>query len=153
MNNAARKLGHSFLFLRIRQERAVAALPSIIIMGSIILEIAVVGAFLAYLFSQSGYGLRLSAEALNAARAGAQDAILRVVRNKDFPSGHASEYTITNNGRDTTVVVLASTPSSGFTTITSDASALSRRKKIKVVLAIDSLTGKVDVVSYEEITI
>jgi len=150
MNNAARKSVNSFLFLRIRPRRAVAALPSIIIMGSIILEIAVVGAFLAYLFSQSGYGLRLSAEALNAARAGAQDAILRVVRNKDFSS---SGYTLTNNGRDATVVVLASTPTSGFTTVTSDASALSRRKKIKVVLTIDSLTGKVDIISYEEITI
>lgn len=150
MNNAARKSWHSFLFLSIKPKKAIAALPSIIIMGGIVLEIAIVGAFLAYLFSQSGYGIRLSAEALNAARAGAQDGILRVVRNKDFSS---SGYALTTNGRTATVIVLASTPSSGFTTITSDASALSRRKKVKVVLAIDSLTSKVEVVSYEEITI
>lgn len=140
---------------------AVAALPSILLIGSVLLELAIVGAFLAYIFTTTGYGIKLSSEALAAARAGAQDGILRVIRDKSYgassytPACSTSDgngYAFTVNSRTVCVVVLKDQPSSGLTTLYATATALTRQKKVKVVLSVDATTGKVDVSSFEEVT-
>lgn len=128
-------------------KEGIAALPSVLIMGGIIMQLAIVGLLLAYLFTSSSYGARLAAEALNAARAGAQDAITQVIRDKTFSS---VGYTVTTNGRDATVVVTRDSPTTGQDTITATATALTRQKKVKVILGVNSTTGQVDILSFTE---
>ncbi|PIP92213.1 hypothetical protein COW77_01145, partial [Candidatus Wolfebacteria bacterium CG18_big_fil_WC_8_21_14_2_50_39_7] len=54
--------------------KAAATLPVILLVGGLIVEIGITGAFIAYFLSQSGFGIKLSEEALAAARAGIEDA-------------------------------------------------------------------------------
>lgn len=66
------------------KNKGVVALITILLVGGIIVEIGIAGLFVVYLLTQSSFGLKLSAEALSAAQTGLQDALLRIVRNKDF---------------------------------------------------------------------
>lgn len=145
-------MSHSFALFHNKGEgkRGIAALPSVLIIGGIIVQIAVVGAFLSYLFASAGYGTRLASEALNAARAGAQDAMMRVARDKTFSS---DGYTVTTNGRDATVVVTRDSPVAGQDTILSTATALTRQKKIEIILEVDATTGQLEVLSFGEVAI
>lgn len=133
-----------------KSERGIAALPAVLIMGGIIMQLAIVGLLLAFLYSSSSYGNRLATEALNAARAGVQDAITRVIRNKTFSS---AGYTVTTNSRDATVVVTRDSPAPGQDTITATATALTRQKKIQAIIAVTTTTGQVGILSFGEVSI
>ncbi len=78
--------------------KGTVTLPVVILMGGIITEIAIAGAFLAYFLSQSGFGLKLSAEAFAAAQSGIEDAKLKIIRNKDFTSS-PNPYTLSVGSR------------------------------------------------------
>ena len=82
--------------------KAIVALPTILLIGGIIVEIAVAGVFIAYLLSQSGFGAKLSAEALAAAQAGIQEAMMKIVRDKNFSS---SGYDIAVGSRAAHIIV------------------------------------------------
>ncbi|PIY59498.1 hypothetical protein COY96_01505, partial [Candidatus Wolfebacteria bacterium CG_4_10_14_0_8_um_filter_37_11] len=81
--------------------KATAALPAMLFIGGIIVEIGIAGAFISYYLSQSGFGIKMSAEALAAAEAGVQDALIKIIRNKDFTS---SGYDLTVGNRSANVV-------------------------------------------------
>src|SRR3990172_8277585 len=66
------------------RSRGVWTLPTMLLLGGIIIEIAIASAFLTYYFNVTNLAARLSAEALAAARAGADDAIIKVVRDRTF---------------------------------------------------------------------
>lgn len=139
----------SFIFPG-KNERGIAALPAVLMIGGIIMQLAIVGLLLAYLYSSSSYGNRLATEALNAARAGAQDAITRVIRDKTFST---TSYTLTTNGRDATVVVTRDSPTTGQDTITATVVALTHQKKIQAIIAVSTTTGQVEVLSFGEVSI
>ncbi len=61
----------------------VATLPTVLMISGIVMEIAIAGAIIATLLSNAAFSDRLSAEGLSMARAGAQDAIIKVVRHKN----------------------------------------------------------------------
>lgn len=68
-----------------RRQGAVS-LAAMIIIGSVILEIGIASAVLVFLLTSGGLGARLSQDAYVAAQAGIQDALIRLVRNKDLCS-------------------------------------------------------------------
>ena len=68
--------------LNFKKNKGIAALPTILLLGGIIVEISIVGAFISYLFSQSSFGIRSSEEALSLAQSGIQDAMIKIIRNK-----------------------------------------------------------------------
>jgi hypothetical protein len=127
-----------------------AALPTILLICGIITEIAIAGALVAFVVSSSGFGERLSAQALAAAKAGIEDAFIKVTVNKNYFSSPEG-YIFSVAGREVNVIVNKDTPIIGTDEIISTAKAFSRQRKIKGILIIDSNTGKVDLESIKEI--
>src|SRR3989344_4437073 len=83
-----------------------SSLPAILFIGGLLLQIAIAMAFLLYAFSNATFAVRFRAEALSAARAGIEDGIITVVRNKNCPTAECpSPYTITAGARSATVTL------------------------------------------------
>jgi len=128
--------------------KATAALPAMLFIGGIIVEIGIAGAFISYYLSQSGFGIKMSAEALAAAEAGVQDALIKIIRNKDFTS---SGYDLMVGNRSANVVVCKDTcAGTGKHKITSIGSALVKRRKIEAVVNVNNTTGEVKIESILE---
>src|SRR3989338_5112355 len=128
--------------------RGIPALPTILIISGIVAEIAITGVLISYLLSSSGFGARLSAEAWAAARAGVNDAVIKVARDKNFTTG-GGDYTISVGNNTATIVV--DEPSSGKKRIRSTGAAKIFSKKIEAIYSIDTTTGKLIMESYGEI--
>ncbi len=126
-----------------------AALPVVLVIGSVVLELTLVSSFVAYTLSQSGFGERASTEALFVARSGAMDAIRKVVRNKDFSD--ADGYTLTVGSKSASVTVTKDSPTTGQTRVVSTGTAWLRQKKIRADLTVNATTGEVNLISFEEI--
>ncbi len=142
-------------------KKGAATLPAVLLIGGLVIEISIAGAFIAYFLSQSGFGIKLSAEALSAAKSGIQDAKMRVVRDKNFiPS--LNPYTLTNGNGSVQITVCKNlkTVSSPCDTamenkfeITALGMALTKRRQVRTILFIDSLTGEVKTESENEVAI
>lgn len=131
-----------------RLNTGVAALPMILLISAIIIEIAVISVVLATTLNNTRFSERLGAEALSAARAGAQDTILKVIREKGCP---ASLPQLTVGSRSANITCTDS--GGGVITIQSTGKALSREKRVQVVLGVDSVTGEVSLQSFKEISL
>ncbi len=133
-----------------RRQSGVSTLPTMLLLGGIIIEIAIASAFLTYYFNITNFASRLTAEALAAARAGADDAIIRVVRNKSFYGSYSVEVA---NGRTAAVTVCNVTCpglGSGQAKVTSTASVLNKKSRVEAVLTITT-DGQVAVNSIAEV--
>ncbi len=130
-----------------------ATLPVVLLMSAIVVELAVLGVVLAAVFGNTIFSSRLATEALSAARAGADDAIRRVILYQQCPAtGCPASYSITVGSRSTADVTITS-GGGGILTINSTGISSSRKKKIEAVLGVDSSTGKVNIQSYKEISL
>ena len=134
----------------IKFKRGIAALPTILLVSGIIVEISVAGILVAYFFGQSGFGMKLSAEALSAANAGVSDALIRIIRNKNFSH---SGYDLTVGRGQSYVVVCKDTCVLGKHEIVSTGSVLTKRRKIQAVVNVDGATGEVKIKSIKEISL
>lgn len=128
-----------------------SALPTILLISAIIIEVGVLSVILANTLNSSRFNERLAAEAYSAARAGADDATLKVIRYKDCPAtpGCPASSTIAVGSRSADVIITDS--GGGIITIESTGDALGRKKKIEVKLYVDSITGEVSVQSLKEV--
>lgn len=131
----------------------IAALPVLLLTSAIILEVAIVSIVLANVFNNTRYNERLAAEAFGAARAGAQDAALRVIRYKDCPAtpGCPATSTITVGLRTADVTITDS--GGGIITVDSVGTALGRQKKVQAILGVDPVTGEVSLRSFKEVAL
>ncbi len=139
------------------------ALPAVLMIGGIIIEIAVSGVFIIYYISQSGYGVRLSSEALAAAQSGIHDGIMKIVRNKNIDYNTSdSPYTVTVGGRTSQVIICKDTKTvssacdtvnAGKHEITSLGSAFNKRRELRAIINVDSYTGEAKFESIQEIAI
>ena len=133
--------------------KAAATLPVILLVGGLIVEIGIAGAFIAYFLSQSGFGIKLSEEALAAARAGIEDAKIRIVRDKNFnPSPNPYTLTIGNRSAQVTICKDTCAGTDKFQ-VDSLGIAFNKRRKIRAVIYVNSLTGEVKLESEREIAI
>lgn len=119
------------------------ALPLILLISVIIIEFAIAGVFIAYFMSTSGQGERLNARALSAAKAGLQDALVRIARDKNFPN---TTYNLTV-GDDSVTINVSKNLSNNTFTVTSTASAGTRKKRLVGTISIDNTTGKAGLIS------
>lgn len=121
-----------------------------LLLGSIIIEIVIAMAFLTYYFNTLNFSARLTSEALETARAGAQDGISKVILDKNCCGG---PYTVTTStGRVATVTVckdLCLAP--GQTRVISTASVFNKQRSIEADLTVDPITGQVTVNQLKEI--
>jgi hypothetical protein len=125
-----------------------AALPTVLLIGGIITEIAIAGALVAFILSGSGWGERLSVQALAAAKAGIEDAFMKITINKDFFTS-LDGYTFSVDSREVKVIVTKNL--NGTDEIISIGKALSRQRKLEGILIVNQDTGKVDLESLKEI--
>lgn len=140
--------------------KAMVALPTILFIGGLIVEISLAGIFVSYYLSQSGFGIKRSSEALAAAQAGIEDALLRIVRNKNFLDNDGYELPVGNTSanivvcRDSkTVDTLCDTLNNGKSEITSTGTSFLKKRKLRAIVNINSATGEIKVESIEETTI
>lgn len=131
----------------------IAALPTLLILGGIVVNIAVIIALGVYLLVGSGLGNRLSSEALAAAKAGIQDGILRVAKDKNF----FGSYELAVGQRSVSVEICKdSEPPAcaglGKRKISAVGSALTRRRKMEAVMSVSSI-GEIRVESVKEVAL
>ncbi|MEK7521033.1 MAG: hypothetical protein AAB560_03070 [Patescibacteria group bacterium] len=128
---------------------AVAALPMILLVGGIIVEVGLAGMFIAFVLSNLGYGLRLANEALAAANSGVDDALVKIVRDK----GYSGSYELAVGNRLVQVSVAKDFPVTGKHQITALGVALTRKKKVEAVAGVNETTGEVKIEYLKEIAL
>lgn len=143
-------------------QNGVVALITILLLGAVIVEISVAGAFLGTVVAQSGYTTRLSSQALAAADAGIQDALLRLARDSNSPNPSS---TIVIDGVSLNIIIcqqenvvingsgnLACDPTPASSVhIGAKASIATVQRYLEAVVAIDSLTGDLRILSKKQI--
>ncbi len=140
----------------------IAALPTMLLLGGIIVEISIVGAFISYLFSQSSFGIRLSEEALSLAQSGIQDALIKIIRNRSTITSGGTYTLIIENNKKVDIIICkdsktassnCDTSNNGKDEITSLGSVLTKKRKLRAIVNINSNTGEIKVESIMEIAI
>jgi len=138
---------------QIGKNKGFSALPTVLVISMIIVEVAVVSVVLANVFSNTRFSERLAAEAYSAARSGAQDGILRVIRYKNCPMtpGCPASYSLEVGNRSASVSITDN--GDGTITVQSTGSAFSRNKSVEAVLGVSANTGKVSIQSLKEVAL
>lgn len=137
---------------RFFSRQGIVSLTTILIIGTIIMETALVGLAVAYLVGEQGFGVRMSYNATYAAKSGAQDAVLRIIRNKD--ASFSSGYTMGVGGYQVAVTVSSTqldTSEYRKFTVLSTGSAMGKRAIIEAVVILNAYTGGVSSVAYREL--
>lgn len=145
-------------------KNGIIALPTIILMSGIILEIGVALALVVFLTLQSGAGAKYSIEALTMAHSGIADATIKVIRNNNLGSPSASSYTLTTDSlRKTDVVICknylivnnacSTTANAGKTQIISTGKAFNKNRRVQAFLNVNSTTGEIKTESISEISL
>jgi len=135
--------------------KGTAFLPIVLVVGAVVIEFVVAGAFLIYYLNSSNFGVRLSAEAFEAASAGIEDALIKIVRNKNCPDVNCvSSYTLEVGNRSAVVTICKDTcAGNGTHQITSVGRALTRRRQLVAVVETNSITGEVRIISIKEVAL
>jgi uncharacterized protein (UPF0333 family) len=143
-------MGFGFL-----SNKAQIALPFILLVSGIIVELAIAGSFIAYFLSTSGLGERLALRAEAAAHAGIQDGMIKVASNKEFASTPVN-YVLNVDG-DSVAVSISRTINSQANlyiyTITATATAGSRQKRFIATVSVDQTTGQLQFQSIVEASV
>lgn len=141
-----------------RAASAQIALPFVLIVSGIIVEIAIAGAFLAYFLSTSSLGDKLAARAYTAAYAGLEDAMSRISQNKEFISsspcsGSPCSYSLTV-GSDNSALTITRTSDSvnnlyTYTIISLGSAGIGapRKKNLIATIFINQTTGELSLQS------
>ncbi|MFB6212849.1 MAG: hypothetical protein ABEI53_03495 [Candidatus Magasanikbacteria bacterium] len=131
------------------------ALPFVLLIGGIIVEIVIAGSLISFFVSGQALGQKLSLRALSAAKTGVYDAMTKISFNKEFGAG-GKTYTISNAGigGDTVTVDVSrnvdNSTNSYIYTIKATATARSRERKFVAKVIVDQTTGKVSLSSIKE---
>ena len=141
--------------------RGLTALPLIILIGGIVLEIAITMALVAFYISESGAGARYSAEALSISQAGINDAVIRIIRTPSFSTGASNPYYLSfDNSRTAQVIVCRNYRTvtnicdawfSNGTEITSLGTVFSKNRRLRASVNINPTNGEIRIASIKEI--
>ena len=128
------------------------ALPFILLVSGIIVEITIAGSFVTYFLSTSGLGERLSLRASAAANSGIRDAMIKISRDKEYASTPQSyELSVGNDSADVSVSKTDDDPNNSYIyTINSTGVASSRQRKLQAVLVVNQTTGFIQLQSVQE---
>ena len=139
------------------------ALPTVLLVGGIIIEIGIAGLLISYFLIQSIFGARWSAEALATARSGIQDGIIKIVRNKNLDyTASGSPYSLPVGNWTAQVAVCkdaktlsspCDTSSIGKHEVISSGVVKNKQRKLQAILNVSGLTGEVKVESIKEISL
>lgn len=134
----------------VKCHNGIAALPTILILGFIVVDIILAVTATSYVFIESEFGVKLSQDAYQAAQAGVKDAVIKIVRDKNFTS---AAITLTVGDYSAEVSVCKDLPcvAIGKHKIISLGKAQTRRRQLEAILNVDSATGEVRLESLKEI--
>lgn len=128
--------------------KGVAALVTVLSLGTLIFIISLATAVLAFWAIKNIDATQKSLKTYYAAYSGVQDALIKLERNKDFTS---TGFNLSiNETNDVSVVVSFS---SGQATITSTSTLSQINKKLQTVADINSTTGLITPTSTTELTL
>ena len=133
-----------------RGVKGAVTLPVFLIITLIVTELALAGLVTANALNNTLFGERLAIEASQAARAGAQDAIMKVIRN--CPFSVCPTYFFLVGPRSRADISFSRDIVSGNITINSAGTAFNRKKQMEVILVVDQTTGQVKIQSFKEVT-
>lgn len=124
-----------------RSQSGFASLPIVLLLGGLIIEAAIAGAFVLYYVNGGVYATKLASQASLVARAGIDDAILRVMMNPECGGtavascpGTGEPYSLTLNGSTASITILKDTPAGGQTEITSVGNAGGKQHRIVAIV-------------------
>lgn len=127
--------------------RGQVALPFVLLVSGIILEIAVAGALVAYFFSSSSLSERLLVRAQAVANSGLQDALARIAQNKHFINAISGNRYCLSIDSDTAYLSLSrstdDTAGAYIYVVDVLGAAGARYKRLKATLDVDQTTGEV----------
>jgi len=130
--------------------RGQAALPTIVLVGGIMIEIVLAGTLLVFFFNNSVYGTRLSAEALEAARSGIQDALIKLSANKNF----SGTYEFSLGGSVSAEITVDQDPA-GYSEekvrVVSIGQGITRNRKLEAIVNVEKVAGVVQIESVVEV--
>lgn len=133
--------------------RGQIALPFVLLVGGIIVEIVVAGSLVSFFINAASLGERLSLRALAVANTGVYDAVLKISANKEFAAGGTVNYSV-NIGDDSVSVSVSRTVDNNAGvynyTVNSTATARSRQRKVVAELVVDQTTGQINLRSISE---
>ena len=134
----------------------VVALVTVLLLGAVLTEIALAGIFVVYVLNNSSFGLRLSSDALAASQSGIDDALLNLLRDKDFAYS-SSPFVLILSSRASADITLVNSPCGALltpkqATITSLGRAGLQRRQLEATVAVDCATGEVRVALIKEIS-
>jgi len=134
-------------------QRAAITTSMMLLVGGLIVELGIALAVISYFLVQGSFGLKMSQEALLIARSGAQDAVLRIIRDKTFnPS--PNPYTLAlGSGSAQVTVCRDSCAGTGTFEIDSLASVFTKRRQIRIIVSVDANTGQVKIQSEKEVSL
>jgi len=139
-------------FMIFSPDKGQIALPFVILVGGIIVEIVIAGSIVAFFANASVLGERLSVRAITAAKSGTYDAMMKIANNKEFAAIPVN-YNLTINGDAVSISVSRTIDDvSGIYNyiVESVAIARSRQRKIVAELIVDQITGDTDLRSLGE---
>lgn len=124
-----------------------AALSTVILIGGIITLVTITLVIIISSYVTSAYSYQNSQRALAVANAGADDALLKLIRNKDFQN--TSGYLV-YSGSDSATVTVTQDTINKQATILSVANILGYRKKVKVLVSIYD-NGEIRIIKREQV--
>lgn len=133
--------------------RGAVLLPTVIMMGAVLLAIGMAGLAVGVVLSRSNSLIRTSSRALAGARAGIEDVSRRFVRDSAWsPAACASyaspTYSLSFNGSSVAVCV---TRTAGTVAVQSVGTANGISRRVDASLSIDAVSGKVTLSSSNEV--
>ncbi|MEK7195806.1 MAG: hypothetical protein AAB659_01005 [Patescibacteria group bacterium] len=143
--------------MTIQIKKGAATLAAILLISGIVMELAISGLIVGVLVSNTVASSKLAAQALVAARTGAEDAAVKIVRYKNC-SALATAFSITCDGVTTyplTVDTASATVgvidnADGTLKVVSIGNAGTRKKRFEAVMGVDAFSGQIIVISMQE---
>ena len=136
-----------------RDKRGIVSITTVMIIGTVVMETALVGLVVAYLVGEQGMGVRASYSAIAAAESGIDDVLLHIARNKDWVPSGANPYTLSVGNFLVDVAVTRTPVDLRFNqyTILATGRALTKKVQIQSIFIVDGYTGSVSQQSMTEL--
>ncbi len=133
-----------------KNKKGIAILPIVFIVGAIVVEIAVIAGILSFFGSSSNFSIKSGQAAVFTARAGIEDALMKITRDKNFYT--ASPYSISVYSGSITTEASVFVYESGVNEkkIVATSTVFSRTKTITAIVNVNDVTGETSITSMEE---
>jgi len=140
-------LNLKFKIKKLKFQKGIAALITILTLGGIIFVVSLTTSLLAFWQGQNADSIKKSTQAYYAAYSGLQDALIKLERDQNF----SGSFNLSVNTSNDTSVSVSNIDSSATITVTASKGDI--QKKMETVVDIDTTTGLITPTSTAELTL